>query len=301
MNRAELVIVGAGPAGITAAIYAARQQIPLVLLTQDVGGQAVWSSSVENYTGYQMITGAELTARFSEHLAAFSIDIRTEVTVVRVSGHAGLFTTETTHGIWESPAVIIASGRTPRTLDVPGEKEFRNRGLAYCATCDAPLFAGKDVAVIGGGNAGFDAVLQLTRIARRITVLERSPSLTADPVMVRKALASGIVSTSTDTEVLEIIGDRFVTGVRIRRGSAIETVPAEGVFVEIGSLPNSSLAPDVEKNPAGEILVDCACRTSIDGMYAAGDVTSVNAKQIIVACAEGAKAAIAAAKFLHRR
>jgi len=156
------------------------------------------------------------------------------------------------------------------------------------------------VAVIGGGNAGLDAVLQLVPIASHITIVERGPRLTADSVMVRKATAAGNVSVLTNAQVVEITGDRFVSGVVIKRSQGVESIPAEGVFVEIGSIPNSSPVADVEKNSEGEILVDCSCRTSIDGLFACGDVTSVFAKQIVVACGEGAKAAISAARFLHR-
>jgi alkyl hydroperoxide reductase subunit F len=196
--------------------------------------------------------------------------------------------------------VIIATGARPRMLNIPGEREFLNRGVTYCATCDAPLFSGRDVAVIGGGNSGLDATLQLTRIANRIYLIERGNRLMGDESMVEKVRDSGNVRIMTGTEVLEIMGNRFVSGIRVRRGSSTETLEVQGVFIEIGYVPNSEMVRGlVRLNELGEIVVDQRCRTSVGGIFAAGDVTSVPQKQIIVAAGEGAKAALGAYEYLQ--
>jgi len=297
----DIIIIGAGPAGITASIYAARQRLDVLLLTGDIGGQAVLSGDIENYTGFQFISGVELTAKFQEHLRQFSVDVREGEPVRRVAATGDGFTITTTTGMHTARCVIIASGRTPRMLNVPGEEQFRNRGVVYCAACDGPLFSGKDVVVIGGGNSGFDAALQLIKIARTVTVIEKDPAFRAEPVLLEKARLAPNIELLAAVEVREIFGDTFARGVRIVHDGRERDVPAEGVFIEIGSVPNASLAPDLARNKAGEIIIDGGCRTSIEGIFAAGDVTDVVAKQIIVACGEGAKALLSAASYLNRR
>lgn len=183
-------------------------------------------------------------------------------------------------------------------MNVKGEEEFKNRGLTYCATCDAPLFKDKNVAVIGGGNAGFDAALQLTKIAKKIYLIEKAKNVLADKVVVDKVLKSKKVEVFTDTEVKEIKGDKFVNGLRILKDGEDKEIGVEGIFVEIGSIPNSEIIDFVNKNKNGEIMVDCKNLTSSSGIFAAGDVTNVFAKQIIVACGEGAKASISAFEYL---
>ncbi|MBA7599061.1 NADH dehydrogenase [subsurface metagenome] len=212
------------------------------------------------------------------------------------------FKVKTAKGIHESRALIIASGAKPRKLNVPGEQEFKNRGVTYCATCDAPLFPDKDVVVIGSGNSGLDATLQLMKIANKIYLIERGPRLTGDEVMMReKVERSDKVTVLTNTKVLEISGDKFVTGVTVEREGKQEMLGVQGVFIEIGYIPNSEFAAEVVKlNERKEIVVDDRCRTSVDGIFAAGDVTDVPQKQIIVAAGEGAKAALCAHEYLQR-
>ncbi|MGB9613625.1 MAG: NAD(P)/FAD-dependent oxidoreductase, partial [Candidatus Margulisiibacteriota bacterium] len=183
----DLVIVGAGPAGITAAVYAARKKLDFVVITKDIGGQAALSSDIQNYTGYQFITGPELAFKFREHLSNFSFELREGEEVKKVEKEASYFLTTTGSGDKVlSKTIIIASGKRPRLLGVPGEREYKNRGVTYCATCDAPLFAGKVVAVIGGGNAALDAVLQLIKIASKVYLININPTLGGDPIMREK-------------------------------------------------------------------------------------------------------------------
>lgn len=296
----ELIIVGAGPAGITASIYAARKRMNFLVISKDIGGQAALSSDIENYTGYQYITGPELSKKFEEHMHEFQIELKYE-DVVGIEKTDEVFNVKTDKGIHESRALIIASGAKPRMLNVPGEQEFKNRGVTYCATCDAPLFPNKDVVVVGGGNSGLDATLQLMKIANKIHLIERGPRLRGDEIMRDKVERSEKVTVLTNTQVLEISGDKFVTGITVEREGKREMLGAQGVFIEIGYMPNSEFAAGVVKlNERKEIVVDDRCKTSIDGIFAAGDVTDVPQKQVIVAAGEGAKAALCAHEYLQR-
>ena len=294
----DLIIAGAGPAGITAGVYAARKKMNFLILTQDVGGQATWSGDIQNYIGYQFITGIELAEKFKEHLVAFDVELKEGEPVSRIEKTGDHFKVITNEKEYEAKTVILASGRKPRKLEAPGEDKYLGRGVTYCATCDGPLFAGKDVAVIGGGNAGFDAVLQLINIANKIYVVEIGPEIKADPIMVEKAEKSGKVTIYTNAKVESIYGETFVSGIKVMRKKGILDLEVQGVFIEIGSIPASSIVTDINKNEFGEIVVDCKSRTSIPGLFAAGDVTNVPAKQIIVACGEGCKALLAAFEHL---
>jgi alkyl hydroperoxide reductase subunit F len=296
----ELIIVGAGPAGITAGVYAARKRMNVLIITGDIGGQTSLSWDIENYIGYQFITGPELVEKFKEHLAHFDVELKEDEKVTFVEKPHDTIAIKTDKGNYTAKTAIIASGRRPRKLGVQGEDEFKNKGITYCATCDAPLFSGMDVAVIGGGNAGLDATLQLIKIAKRIYLIEAKPQLAADRITIEKARESGKVTFYTDTKVKRIYGEQLVQGVEITMGEKAESIPVGGIFVEIGSIPASEFVMGVGKNKGGEIIVNCSCETNIPGIFAAGDVTNVFAKQIIVACGEGAKAAIAAFDYLNR-
>jgi len=300
VNTYELIIVGAGPAGITAGVYAARKRMNVLIITGDIGGQTSLSWDIENYLGYQFITGPELVEKFKEHLDQFEVKVKEDEKVTTIEKAGDIINIKTDKGDYTAKTAIIASGRRPRKLGVQGEDDFKNKGITYCATCDAPLFAGMDVAVIGGGNAGLDATLQLIKIAKRIYLIEAESQLSADRIMIQKAQESGKVSVYTDTKVKRIYGEQLVQGMEIVGGEKEEDIPVGGIFVEIGSVPASEFIMGVEKNERGEIIVNCSCETNVPGIFAAGDVTDVFAKQIIVACGEGAKAAIAAFDYLNR-
>lgn len=296
----DLIIIGAGPAGITASIYAARKKMNFLIITREIGGQAVLSSDIENYTGYQFITGPELVEKFREHLEKFNVETKEDekVTAVKKENENIIVTTDKYR--YASHAIIIASGRIPRKLGVDEEEKFKNKGVTYCATCDAPLFADMDVAVVGGGNSALDTVLQLIKIANKIYIIDAAPELRADNVMIEKAKSSGKVSIYSETKVEEIYGDKLVTGIKINHKGEIKNLAVGGVFIEIGSVPVSDFVNDVEKNAMSEIIVNCKCETNIPGIFAAGDVTDVFSKQIIVACGEGAKASLAVFEYLSK-
>jgi alkyl hydroperoxide reductase subunit F len=299
----DLLIIGGGPAGMTAAVYSARKQIKTLLVSKDLGGQLLWTSDIENYMGYQYITGRELTDKFKSQMEQFPIvDIIVGDSVEKLTNQEGQFVATTANDRkYIGKTAIIASGKRSRPLDVPGEKELVGRGVSYCATCDAPLFKGKEVAVIGGGNSGLTAVVDLTGIASKIHVVNIKSTWQADPIIVEKTKGMGNVIPLLSHRVVNIDGKDAVTGINVESLETKESkeIPVQGVFIEIGLLPNSEFASDlVQLNKWNEIIVDCACRTSMPGVFGAGDVTTVPEKQIGVAIGEGSKAALSAYKYL---
>ena len=297
----DLIIIGAGPAGITASVYAARKGMNFLVITKDVGGQAALSGDIENYTGYQFITGPELAAKFEEHMRQYGIELKENEEVTEIKREDSFISVKTAKGAYEAKTVIIASGKRSRELGVPGEKEFRNRGLTYCATCDGPLFAGKVVAVIGGGNSALDATLQLMNIAKHIHLINITSHLGGDIIMREKVKESKKVSILNNSTVIEVLGEKMVSGVKVKTEKEEKRLSVQGVFVEIGLIPNSGFARDLEKSELGEIKVNCHNETNIPSIFAAGDVTDVPEKQIIVAAGEGAKAALSASRYLLQR
>jgi alkyl hydroperoxide reductase subunit F len=296
----DLIIIGAGPAGITAAVYAARKKMNFLVITVDIGGQAAWSGDIENYTGYQFVSGPELVSKFEEHMRKYRIEMKEGERAAGMERSGDVIMVRTDRSRYEARSVIIASGKVSRELGVPGEKEFKNKGLTYCATCDGPLFAGKNVAVIGGGNSALDAALQLMKIAKRVHIVNNTPKLGGDPIMREKVEAGPSVTVHNDSKVTAITGDGTVGGVTILKAGRAESIPVEGIFVEIGLVPNSRFADGVDKNGSGEIIINCKNETSVPGVFAAGDVTDVPEKQIIIAAGEGSKAALAAFRYISR-
>jgi alkyl hydroperoxide reductase subunit F len=294
----DLIIIGAGPAGITAAVYAARKRMELLVITKDIGGQAAWSGDVENYTGYQFISGPELAVKFEEHLRKYNIALKEKEGAVGIQRTGNTIAVKTDKGAYQAKAAIIASGKRTRELGVPGEKEFKNKGLTYCATCDGPLFSGKVVAVIGGGNSALDAALQLIKIAKKVYLIHNTAQLGGDQVMREQLEKSDKVAIFNQAQVSAVMGDKFVSAIKIKRQGRDESLSVQGVFVEIGLIPNSECAAEVEKNALGEIKVNCHNETNVAGVFAAGDVTDVPEKQIIIAAGEGAKATLSAFRYL---
>lgn len=301
MKVYELIIIGAGPAGITAAVYAARKKMDFIVITKDIGGQTAWSGEIENYTGYQFISGPELAARFEEHMRKFNIELKENEEVLHVKSDGEIIFVKTDKREYQSRTLIIASGKRTRELGVPGEKEFKNKGLTYCATCDGPLFAEKDVCVIGGGNSALDAVLQLMKIARHVYVVNIAQQFTGDPVMIDRVSNSEKITVMHNSIVTKVLGDKFVSGLKIKQDEKERLLPVQGIFVEIGLIPNSDFINCVNKNNFKEIIVNCRNETNTPGIFAAGDVTDVPEKQIIIAAGEGSKALLSAFRYLIRQ
>lgn len=297
----DLVIIGAGPAGLTAAVYAARKKLNTLIISENIGGQTLLSAGIENYLGYQHITGAELIAKFEQHVAEFGVDkqFATIVSVTKTDRNTFLVKTADSKE-FEAEALIIASGKSPRKLNVPGEEEFLGKGVDYCATCDAPVFAGKEVAVIGGGNAALEAAFQLAKITPKVYLISIG-KLAGDEITQEKLKKEPNVSFYLGYNTTKIVGDKFVTGLTVEetKTSKSTDLKVEGVFVEIGWLPNSGIVKDlVELNERNEIVINCAAQTSMPGIFAAGDVASTPDKQVIIAAGDGAKATLSAYRYL---
>lgn len=300
----DVIIIGGGPAGLSAAIYAARKVLRTLLVSKDIGGQVAWTYDVDNYLGFSHIETADLIAKFEEHVEEYGVEklIGVEVKSLELAGKIKKVVTSDARA-YLARTVIIATGKHPRPLNVPGEKEWIGKGVAYCATCDAPLFADLDVAVAGGGNSALGAAIDLIKVARKVYVVSLSP-LTGDPILQDQVMRAAKAEVFTEHKILHILGDSGVTGLEIeslKTGEA-RTLDVQGVFVEIGLLPNSELVVDtLETNPIGEIVIDTRCHTGVSGVFACGDVTDVPFKQVIVAAGEGAKAALAAYDYIIRQ
>lgn len=296
----DLIIIGAGPAGITASVYAARKRIKFLVITKDIGGQAARSSDVENYPGYQFITGPDLVAKFQEHMEKYGIQLNLNEEVVELEKKDNIIYIKTTKASYEAKTVIISAGKKAKEIGAPGEKEYKNKGVAYCVTCDGPLFAEKDVAVFGGGNSALDAAIQMTDIASKVYPVNITGAFTGDPIMQEKLKNNPKVKILHNTRLESITGEKFVKSINVDTQGKKQALDVEGVFIEIGMIPNSWFASGLDKNERGEIEVNCANETNVPGIFAAGDVTSVPEKQIVIAAGDGAKAALGAFRYLGR-
>ncbi len=297
----DVIILGAGPAGLSAAIYTIRKLMKTLIISKDVGGQIAWTSDVDNYLGFSQVNAGELVAKFESHVKQFDVEkiIGKEVSAVDLVGRRKRVTTEDGMSYY-GKTVIIATGGRHRPLNIPGERELIGKGVSYCSTCDAPLFGGVDVAVVGGGNSALGAVIDLIGIANRVYLISLT-SLTADPVYRDKVMKSEKVDIFLEHQPTRIVGETMVEGVEFKsiNTGEVKTIPVEGVFVEIGIQPSSNLFVDIlTTSEKGEILVDSECRTGLAGVFACGDVTSVPYKQVVVAVGEGAKAALSAYNYL---
>lgn len=297
----DVIILGGGPAGLTAAVYCMRKGVSAAIIIKSVGGQMAETASVENYMGYKYINGVGLVDKFREQVQQFSIGYDEGHSVVRIESGA-------VKKVWlddgrclSARTLIIAAGKSWRKLGVPGEKEFTGKGVAYCTICDAPLFAGKRVVVAGGGNSGIESALDLAPLASKVTVVQMLDKLTADRILIEKLAGFKNVDYIFNSVVTAVKGDDVVRSVSIKnlKDSSVSDLETEGLFVEIGLDPNSLFAKDVVRlNSFNEIEIDSMCATSAEGIYAAGDVTSVRYKQIIIAAGEGAKAALSACDYI---
>ncbi|MBI2848262.1 MAG: FAD-dependent oxidoreductase [Chloroflexi bacterium] len=299
----DLMIVGAGPAGLSAAVYAARKLLKTLLISGDIGGQVNRTLGIENYLGYQFIEGPELISKFQEQVSKYPIDQKIDQKVSRIEKAEGSFQVTTDNGEqYQARMVIFCAGKRPRQLNVPGENEFAARGVSYCAICDGPMFAGQKVVIIGGGNSGVEAALDMVKIAEQVSLVTKG-QLTCDPVLGEKLMAAQNVTFYLEHVTERIEGKDFVEGIVIKdlRKEESKKLDVTGIFVEIGLIPNSESVKElVELNQWGEVPVNIRCETSVSGLYAAGDVTDVPEKQIVVAAGEGAKAALQAHRYLQR-
>ena len=299
----ELMIVGGGPAGLAASVYAARKRLKTLLLSADIGGQVNWTLGIENYLGYQFIEGPELIDKFQTQVSQFPIDQKIGYKVSQLEKIEGGFEAITETGNrYQARTAIFATGKRPRKLNVPGEAEFTGRGVTYCAICDGPVFPEQRVAVVGGGNSALEAALDMVKIAEHVDLVSLT-QLTGDPILIDKLSDAKNLTIFTEYQTERIEGQDFVNGMLIRELKSGESkrLDVTGVFIEIGLVPNSEpVSGLIELNKWGEVPVSCSCETTVPGLYAAGDVTDVPEKQIVVAAGEGAKAALQAHRYLQR-
>ncbi len=297
----DVAIIGGGPAGLSAAIYTGRKVLKTALISKNIGGQVTDTYDVDNYLGFSQIETSDLIAKFDEHVEKYGIEKFINSKAVSIDLTGRIKTIVLANGnVFHAKTIIIATGKRPRQLNIPGEKELIGKGVAYCSTCDAPLFYDADVAVIGGGNSALEAALDLDKVARKIYLVSLTP-LTGDKILIDKVKASSKTEIFTEYETKKISGNNSVEGLEIKPldNGNIKKLDVEGIFIEIGLLPNSDLFIDaLASNRFGEIQIDNLTRTGIAGVFACGDVTNIPYKQVVIAAGEGAKAALSAYDYL---
>ncbi|MCX7626941.1 MAG: alkyl hydroperoxide reductase subunit F [Methylophilaceae bacterium] len=302
----DVLIVGGGPAGAAAAIYAARKGIRTGVVAERFGGQVMDTLAIENFISVKETEGPKLVAALEEHVKSYEVDIMNLQRAEKLVRNGTQIEVRLTNGgVLKSKSVIIATGARWRELNVPGEKEYRGKGVAYCPHCDGPLFKGKKVAVVGGGNSGVEAAIDLAGFVEHVTLLQYDTKLKADAVLQKKLFSLPNVTVICQAQTTEITGDGHkVNGLTYidRATGAIHRIELSAVFVQIGLVPNTDwLKGTVEFNQYGEIVVDAHGQTSLPGVFAAGDVTTIPYKQIIIAMGDGAKAALGAFDYLIRQ
>ncbi len=297
----DLVIIGGGPGGIAAGVYASRKQLRTLFVTKEWGGQSVVSSDIQNWIGTISLSGADFAKNLEMHLKAYAGDtvtIKEGMLVEKIekldSKTAARFKVTLSNGeTAESRAVLITTGSTRRTLDVPGALEFDQKGLTYCASCDGPMFAGQDVVVIGGGNAGFESAAQLLAYAKSVTLLHRSAEFRADPVTVARVLQNPNMKAFTNAVPTEVVGEKFVSAIKYKNAEGeIVELPTAGIFVEIGLVPTTGYLGDiVELDEMKRVKIDpWTQQTSTPGIWAAGDCTNIKYHQNNISTGDAVRA-----------
>ena len=297
----DVAVVGGGPAGLTAALYAARKNLSTILITLDLGGQVGVTHLVTNYPGMPVVEGPELVRLMFEQAYMYGLErlIGERVAGIRVDGRAKVLELVSGKEI-KARSVIVASGAQKRHLEIPGEDEFSGRGVVYCSTCDGPFYREKTIAIVGGGNSALEAAIEMSGIAKKVYVVSRRP-WSGDEILMDKAGSAPGVKQLVGYEPVEITGGEVVERLvlRNRKTGKPRTLKVDGVFIEVGLSPNSDLILDlVHTNQRGEVVVDEMGDTGVRGVFAAGDVTATKDKQIVIAAGEGAKAALAAFQYL---
>lgn len=300
----DCVVIGGGPAGMSAAVYLARQKVRFAMFTGELGGQVIYSSDVENYLGLPESTGLQMVEKFREHLEDYKalFDLFENEKVTQIKKANGAFHVFTEKRSLEAPTVLMATGAQHRRLSVPGEKELERKGVTYCATCDAPLYKDKPVAVVGGGNSAMEAALLAEKYSSAVHMIVLDKALKGEGVVKKKIEASEKIVPHYEAKTVRLEGADSVSALVYQSPDGAEhRVEVQGVFIEIGLVPVSDYIDFVEKNKRGEVVVDKWNKTSVEGVWAAGDVTDVAQKQIAIAVGEGAKAALGVIRFLQSK
>lgn len=292
----DLIIIGGGPAGAAGGVYAARKQLKTLLVTFEFGGQSVVSDDIQNWIGTPHISGAKLAEALKSHVMEYRgefLEVVEGVKVTTVTKNENITVTTDDGKTYESKALLITTGGNRRQLPVPGADRLEHRGLTYCASCDGPIFADQDVVVIGGGNAAFESAAQLLAYCKSVTILTRGDSYRADEITVEKVLKDPKIRAIKNVEMLEVLGEKFVTGMKIKhKDTTEETLPVTGIFVEIGQIPNTDFVKDLlSLNEFGKIVTDpMTQQTSVPGIWAAGDATNGLYHQNNIAAGDAVKA-----------
>ncbi|MCD5381232.1 MAG: FAD-dependent oxidoreductase [Candidatus Pacebacteria bacterium] len=294
----DLLIIGGGPSGTSAGVYASRKQLKTLFVTKDWGGQSTVSPDIQNWIGTPSISGDQLAKDLRGHLEAYAegvVDIISDQTITKLEKTGETYTaTLSDNSTHEAKAILISTGSQRRRLSIPGADTFEHKGVTYCASCDGPVFAGQDVAVIGGGNAGFETAAQLLAYAKSVTLLQRGPAYKADPVTVEKVLAHENMTGILNAETTAVEGDKFVSGLSYKDLETGEekTLAVTGIFAEIGMIPNTNFADGiVERDQYNRIVIDpWTQKTSANNVWAAGDCTNVKYHQNNISAGDGVKA-----------
>lgn len=299
-NIYEVIIVGAGPAGLAAAIYTTRRALKTLVISKDLGGQAALTNNIENYPGFNKITGQDLMQKFYEQATLTGAEFNfTEVESLEKKKNIFLLKTAKAEEI-QAKVVILAFGLTPRSLNIPGEKELSGKGVAYCATCDGPLYKGKNVAVVGGGNSALDAAEFMSKIANKVYLINRNEQFRGEQVLMDKVKNDPKIEIFYSAISQKIIGETKVEKLVFTQNEAEKEIDVEGIFVEIGHLAKTDwVASLVELDERKEIKISLDCETKTPGLFAAGDITDISYKQAVISAGEGSKAALQAYKFLQ--
>lgn len=301
MSEYDVVIVGGGPAGLAAGLYTARMNLRTVVVDRGpLGGQLLNTELIEDYPGFESILGSELAMKMGDHARKFGVDVRDfePVKEIDVDGLSRVVRLESGEEL-RAPALIMAAGGLPRYLQVPGEKEFWGRGVSYCAVCDGAFFKGQELAVVGGGDAAVEEGEFLTRYASKVYIIHRRSEFRAQPILIERARANPKIEFIFDAQVKEIAGDEKVRVVRYEQRGEAKELQVGGVFIFIGFVPNSGLFKvHVKHDEAGYIVTDSRMQTSIDGIWAVGDVRAQLTKQIATAVGDGTTAAVAASAYV---
>ncbi len=296
MKLYDLIIIGGGPAGSAAAVYSARKQLTTAIITPEFGGQSVVSETIYNWIGTPEISGPDLAKSLEQHVTTYQgefLDIIKEYVQEVIKTDSG-FTVVTNKNSYATKTILVTTGSDRRKLNIPGADQFENRGVVYCASCDGPLFSGQEVVVIGGGNAGFETVAQLSAYCPKVTLIHRRDTFKADEITIEKVSALPNVVIQTWTEPVEVLGEKFVTGIKVKNVQTGQEsiIPAGGIFVEIGQIPNTGYVKNlVTTNEYGNILIDPWIQTTSQaGIWAAGDCTNIPYHQNNIAAGDAVKA-----------
>lgn len=297
----DTIIVGTGPAGFTAAIYAARRTMKTLVIGKEIGGQLAWATEIENYPGFKSISAFDLVNKFHEQVIALGVEVKNE-TVLNIEKKDDFFIIRTSLGEFSTKTIILTLGLSPRTLGVPGEVELTGRGVCYCANCDAPFFKNKSVIVVGGGNCALDAADVLSKIASQVYVVNRDEKIQGFEKLFHELKERKNIEFISNSSVTAIVGDIKVTGAKITndRTNEEKEIKVDGVFVEIGRIAKTDLVKNlVNVDNHNQVVVDAEAKTSTPGVFAAGDVTNSPFKQITIACGQATIAALSAYKYLQ--